>query len=501
MAASGTPGSAKANNWMVTSIYTACALSVLLFVASVFLVLDYSVYQANSFGVAQERKLVQQEFQHQIDEVVKYQAEVSFWDPTVAQIRAGSFNKRFVEKQLHDWLWSDFGFSWVVFADQGRTTTLAVNNGISVATDKADNLLFWIDDLLFEANQNYAAALIPVEGGFQVRTVKSDRDQLAAPLPYIHAADMRMVDGMMSIVVVQAVVPKSLFIPEKFKKPTLMVTVKPISTKMMAAMDARLAIGGLHVVPGSVDGEAPDAYTPVGKGFTDGPFVVAWTPNAPGPFIWTSAAPKLAIFSLLAALALGFIAWRFSIVVHALQKSEASNRFLAKHDALTGLANRIGFDEAMKRAIDRGPQEPFAVLAIDLDKFKAVNDQHGHGAGDAVLRALAVRFMERVGSAGFVARIGGDEFMVLLPQTSDHDTIMAIANGLVIDAQIPILFEDFILRVGGSAGVASFPAHGRNARDIMHAADLALYEAKNNGRNRAILSGEPANMPRHTAAA
>lgn len=482
-------------NWMIRSIYTACAVFVILFVASIFLVLDYSVYQANSFGVSTERKLVQQEFQHQIDEVVKYQAELSFWDATVTQIRSPEFSKQFVEKQIHDWLWADFGFSWIVFTEKGHQTRLAVKDGVTAAPDSADNLLFWIDDLIYEANQSYWAALKPTDGGFKVQTHPTDRDSLSAPLPYIHSADMRMVDGMMSIVVVQAVVPKSLFIPKGFEEPTLMVTVKPISDKMMALMNARLAIGKLHVVEDSKSEGRPEAYTPVGNGFTDGPFVVAWTPNAPGPFIWKSALPKVAILSILAAAAMIFIAWRFGDLVRALQKSEATNRFLAKHDPLTGLANRAGLDEVLKQMILSRPEEPFAVLAIDLDKFKAVNDAHGHAAGDVVLKTIASRFKERLQGIGFVARLGGDEFMVVLPHAMDQAKIMTIATGLVIDAQVPIAIEDFLLQIGGSAGVAIFPQHGGNIREVVHTADMALYAAKNGGRNRAVMYSEALDAP------
>ncbi|MFX8918497.1 GGDEF domain-containing protein, partial [Acinetobacter baumannii] len=82
-------------------------------------------------------------------------------------------------------------------------------------------------------------------------------------------------------------------------------------------------------------------------------------------------------------------------------------------DSLTGLKNRSGFDEEVSRAIGKGDGAPFAILALDLDRFKAVNDRHGHAAGDAVLLAVARRFSDRVGPRGCVARLGGDEFCIL----------------------------------------------------------------------------------------
>ncbi len=476
--------------WMIRGIYAACAVFVVLFAASVFLVLDYSVYQANDYGLKTERKLVQQEFQHQINEVVEYQAELTFRDDTFEEAHAAAPSDGFIRENLRDWLWNDLGFSWMVLTNDSHASRLAVRDGETIKPDGADELLFWIDDLLYEATEAYWAKLKPTQDGFELLTEPSDRDTLKAPLPYIHAADMRMINGSLSIVAVQAVVPKSGQIASGREQPVLMVAVKPITTKMLDNMSARLGIADLHLVSESDVEERPVAFTPVGKGFTDGPYMVAWTPNSPGPYIWKTAAPSVAILALLAAFAMAFIGWRFGMLIRALQKSEAVNRFMAKHDALTGVANRSGFDEALKREMRRLPQQPFTLIAIDLDKFKAVNDQYGHAAGDTVLKTIADRFTARVGSRGIVARQGGDEFMVLLPGITDRKEVAALASGLVYDAQVPVMAEDLLLAIGGSAGVAFFPEHGANVRDLMHAADEALYAAKNGGRNRAMFAGE-----------
>src|SRR5690606_6720690 len=117
--------------------------------------------------------------------------------------------------------------------------------------------------------------------------------------------------------------------------------------------------------------------------------------------------PQIAIFVVAFAAVMLFVAVRFSSLVKALQRSEAKNAFLARHDPLTGLKNRSGFDEEVSRAVRKGEDKPFAILALDLDKFKAVNDRHGHAAGDTVLQAVARRFSDRIGPRGTVARLGG----------------------------------------------------------------------------------------------
>jgi diguanylate cyclase (GGDEF)-like protein len=181
---------------------------------------------------------------------------------------------------------------------------------------------------------------------------------------------------------------------------------------------------------------------------------------------------------------------RFSALVKALQRSETKNAFLARHDPLTGLKNRSGFDEEVRRVIARGNGKPFAILALDLDRFKAVNDQHGHAAGDAVLQAVARRFSDRVGKEGTVARLGGDEFSILLTGAFSRERLVELAEGLVRDAQVPIAYDSQLLLIGGSAGIAQFPDHGGSLHDIMVMADAALYAAKNAGRNCAVHAGD-----------
>ncbi|MBB4064587.1 diguanylate cyclase domain-containing protein [Gellertiella hungarica] len=481
----GTPGTGtKRVTW---SIYAACAIIFLIFAASVLLILGYSVHQANRFGLATERKLIQRELQREIEEAARYQSTISFWDVTVAETRADRFDEAFVTRNLQQGLWNDYGFSWIVFARADHRVRLSVNGGRVKPPESASGLLARIDDLIDEAEHNYEKVLAPVDDGYRVLMPPSDREVLRAQVPEIHAADIRLIDGRMSIVVVQAVVPQSLDIPARFREPTFMVTVKPISDRMLGLMNERLAISGLRFTPIDHVEEMGAASLPISKASPDGLYVVTWQPNAPGPYILDAALPRALVLALLAAFSMGFVAYRFNLLVGALQKSEQKNRFLAKHDGLTGLANRMAVDEHLQRLATRKGQG-FAVMALDLDKFKAVNDRFGHAAGDAVLREIAGRFRARIGERGMVARLGGDEFLVLIDAVQGAEDSLALANALVIDAQLPVEFEGLPLAVGCSAGVALFPDHGGNARSILQAADIALYAAKNGGRNRAVLA-------------
>jgi diguanylate cyclase (GGDEF)-like protein len=159
---------------------------------------------------------------------------------------------------------------------------------------------------------------------------------------------------------------------------------------------------------------------------------------------------------------------------------------LAHHDSLTGLCNRVLFDELATHqvAIARRTGTSVAVLAIDLDGFKEVNDAHGHATGDSVLRIAAQRILGSIRASDVAARLGGDEFAVLLAAASVEQA-WVVAQSLV-----GVLAEGYpgvTASVSASVGIAVFPQSGVNAAELMVQADAALYEAKRQGKRRAVL--------------
>jgi diguanylate cyclase (GGDEF)-like protein len=164
----------------------------------------------------------------------------------------------------------------------------------------------------------------------------------------------------------------------------------------------------------------------------------------------------------------------------------AQIRHMAHHDALTGLANRWLFDELLQHQLERAKRAEggLAVLALDLDGFKAVNDRYGHAAGDKVLIEVAKRIALVVRSMDTVARMGGDEFAVLLADAKEPEGIDQIAARLLEGLSRPYEGVDCPLSV--SIGVAQYPATAHAASDLLQRADEALYEAKQAGKWRVV---------------
>lgn len=166
-------------------------------------------------------------------------------------------------------------------------------------------------------------------------------------------------------------------------------------------------------------------------------------------------------------------------------RTEAKIRTLAFHDALTGLANRTRFFDllASQSASQRAADQSFAVLMLDLDRFKPVNDMHGHAAGDIVLQMVAERLQSVVRDKDVVARLGGDEFAVLLLGQTGPGGAEQLATRIVqVIASRPFLIDGHPVHVGTSVGIAKAPFDGKDPTELMSHADLALYAAKAAGR-------------------
>ncbi len=163
---------------------------------------------------------------------------------------------------------------------------------------------------------------------------------------------------------------------------------------------------------------------------------------------------------------------------------------LANHDGLTGLFNRRRFDEHMTVRLREAVRyhQSGALVMLDLDGFKRVNDTYGHQAGDAVLLAVVNTLRANTRTSDFLARLGGDEFALEIPHTDMHDALV-VAHKLIAALRSPIVWQGHLVQVGMSAGIAMYTEHGGTLESLVASADSALYRAKAEGRNRACTAG------------
>jgi diguanylate cyclase (GGDEF)-like protein len=199
---------------------------------------------------------------------------------------------------------------------------------------------------------------------------------------------------------------------------------------------------------------------------------------------------------LIAALGLG-VTWLllFRLVAGAsrsLRRQARENEQLARTDALTGLPNRVRFLEEAERALPVAQRNGawVAVMIIDLDRFKEINDALGHETGDELLRRVAPRVRDAVGTQGTVARFGGDEFAVLLPEVRSVTEACDVAEAVLEALAETIVIDDLTLVADGSVGIGLYPRHGDALETVMRSADIAMYAAKETGSGYAVYESE-----------
>ncbi|MCB1386007.1 MAG: diguanylate cyclase [Nitratireductor sp.] len=462
-------------------IWIASALIAILFLATLAFSIFTSSSEANRFALHGQKQMVAAEIQRLIEQAVTQQAEIAHWDEAYDKLIAPVPDTGFARKEIVDWMLADYGFtsafilrpqhSVIEFSDEGMKQSKQTFPAFS--------------DLEALARERFLANADRVE-----RNPSSASAQFSPA--YWHAAAARMIGGRPSLVIAQALVPDidpaQAIGRSRLDGVPVMIAVKPITGEMLAAIAQRHNFFSPVILPAGRQAALP-AEISLPDESRQSSLILRWIPKAPRPVVLRHTLPAAGGMTLLFLLFLGLLTRRHADALKRLAESEAIHRYNASHDALTGLANRLKFDAELDARFAAGEDAPFALFCIDLDRFKPVNDQHGHEAGDAVLREIARRFAAVLGERGLVARVGGDEFVAIVDAFSDRDELCWLADRMVEAASRPVPHEDKLLQIGASIGIATAPAPARNAAMAMRMADEALYSAKGAGRGRASLGG------------
>lgn len=204
----------------------------------------------------------------------------------------------------------------------------------------------------------------------------------------------------------------------------------------------------------------------------------------------------LFLFGLVAVMVTAWVVIRHMRLNRELNKrreTEARMKHMAMHDSLTNLPNRNKLEQVIDNNIKTHELagDQFAVLFLDLDGFKVINDEQGHDLGDEILKKVAARLESAVRQSDLVARQGGDEFVVVLSHINDQKTATDVGYKLIARLDEPFTIGDYTAQLGVSVGVAIYPGHGTTREDLMRAADEAMYEVKNAGKHDVVVAPYP----------
>jgi diguanylate cyclase (GGDEF)-like protein len=425
----------------------------------------YGVTAANDDALKKQDYFIQSALEATGNQFLINIGSVTQWDDSITHSLAR--NDPWIEENLSLWMLEFYNFDKVYLLDHNDQPFHAV-----------------ADDARLPPSA-YAADQTVV--GPYVREVRKLLEQRrtnpeADPKTLV-AFDFIVIDGSPAMIAVSPLLPSTENMTVESGAEQLHVSIMYLADTI-SNIGARYRINEIGVGRVQPDSTA-HAVTPViakdGKpvGF------VSWKADRPGTTLAHEIAPAVAIAAILWAGLLAYIMRKLRRAFFDLEDSRSHAQFLACHDTLTGLPNRALFNERLGKAIAtvRGGGK-VALLYLDLDRFKHVNDTLGHPAGDELIRQVATRLSDAVRGGDTVARLGGDEFAVILPGIEDDSVVSEIADRLMSRCCQPFdLFGDQAF-VGASIGVVISSGVEADPETIQRQADMALYNAKRRGRGR-----------------
>jgi diguanylate cyclase (GGDEF)-like protein len=467
------------------------AVLIAVFTCAMLYVGRLSSQEADQQARASEVNLFRHVLASRFIMLARDQTQESIWDESVRNISL-DFDPDFVSDETVTALWYSYGLDRTMLVGPDRKLLAYARGGEVDFSPTAFALDADMQALIDQAVAQYMKNRITIKGGFSARAATvGDRAIMLSEIGEVFSGAFQTIEGKPALVSATAIVPYENEVALPDGPPVILVNAKFIDADEVSYLRSQLGFQSLDFVAAGAKGDNALAGTREDiktlSGQPVGTFV--WQNASPGAHIWSVILPIVGVIGALVAAAALFMAQRLGRLSNQLETSERRTRHLSRHDALTGLANRLSFGEALEEAVAGLPDKAFAVIACDLDRFKAVNDTFGHGAGDIVIRTVGDRLAKEVGENGVVSRTGGDEFIILIHAFTDKRRLNLLCAGIIDAILKPIRLEGGAeTDVGVSLGVAQAPLCGVTGSAVMRAADEALYAAKQMGRGRAVFA-------------
>jgi diguanylate cyclase (GGDEF)-like protein len=460
----------ESDGWRLSFALTRILPAILITCAAgglAYVLLVWSADRADFVSSQRQEKLVALVVSQLRARIAHDQESATVWDEAVQKVRAD--DTAWMDSNLGSWMHTYFGL-----------------DGAYVLNPADRPIYAFTEDHM--AQPDAYAAIAPRVAPL----VHALRQALSAPNPPKPAhlflspgvADFAIIRGHPAVVSVKPIVSDSGKIVQAPGHEYLHVAVRFLDGSFATRLAHDYLFSGLHAalrpMPGGREASYPikdNAGQPIGY--------FLWRPYRPGEAVLSDAIPVLGgLLGLTLLTVLGFLGIAQNRVLR-LRAAEARLHFMAFHDPLTALPNRRRFGERVEQELASLCDESLALLYLDLDFFKQVNDMLGHPAGDQLIRAFAGRLTSLVGEAGVVARLGGDEFTILLQAVGGEADVTAFCDRVLESARSPFDLGGHQIFAGVSIGIALAPRDGVDGNELIRKADIALYSAKSLGRGRA----------------
>jgi diguanylate cyclase (GGDEF)-like protein len=462
--------------------------ALVLFGAVLVAIVAYAGWSANRTAIVRERQLVENALDQSVSQVLDQQKAIAFWDDAVVAAQKRPLDLEWLETNFGVYFHETYGHDEVIIIDsQNRPIYANVNGELSDAAAAYANHREVLDQIVAEARQGTGNNTLRRRDRAFVESQGNYSALLGASFGR-WAGHIMTVDGEPAVVAALSIVPN--LDPNLLQgEPHLLLSVVKIDDAFMAQVGSSLLIPDLTLsqTPKRTNGALSEAFT-ADDGSAMG--YLNWTPRRPGRSLLLFILPLVA----LGVFGAGWLTWlminRLKRASGELADREAQSRHQALHDALSGLPNRHHFVERLQEALDGLLQTRnngrVVVAYIDVDRFKDVNDTLGHAAGDTLIMGVASRLQKSLSREDFLSRFGGDEFAVMREASSPE-----AANELAerLRRAFAEAFDVYgqHVRMTASIGIAMSPDHGMSPQELMRHADIALYQGKNQGRDRAMV--------------
>ena len=405
----------------------------------------------------QQQRMIEASFSQSLNEHLRQLHSLSRWRPFEEHLAEGN-SDRWLDENIGQWLYEMFGHQLIMVLDAQNQIVRVWREGQTVSAAESDPLIgevlqnTLIQDPRRQDNADYAR-ITQRAAALAVGNIQRDSDDLP-----------------------------------RFR----LVSLKFLDDGYLASLAERNQLEGLHFSDGSSQSGTSARYLLIAQAGEPVGYL-NWIPSRPGAQMLRTIGPSTGLAVLAISLLCLYMVrrlWNSSVNLSQsmlrLGASEAQAQHLAFHDVLTGLPNRALVEDRLTQALALATRndQRVALLLIDLDRFKAVNDTHGHHAGDELIIAVAQRLNRIVRASDTVGRIGGDEFIVVMPEVDNIGQVNSLAQRMIDELAQPFTLFGSDVWSGASIGLALAPKDGIDRLELMRKADIALYEAKSGGRGR-----------------
>jgi diguanylate cyclase (GGDEF)-like protein len=459
--------------------------AIAFFGVSLLAIIAYAGWSANQTATEIERTLLENALNQSIARALNEQKSIAWWDDPVVKITDKVLDMEFTDANFGVFLTETYAHDEVYILNAKDQPIYAFGEAKtqdpSVFEKRRSELGSLINEIRNDDHSKLAARpdmLAESKGGYRV---------LVGVQVARWAGHIVSIDGRPAVVAGMTIVPN--IDPTLLKgTPNLLLSVTYIDEAFINDVGHSLLLPDLSLTAKAATGDGivsepfiGDDHIPVGY--------LNWSTRRPGQVLLTIILPMVAFAILGVGVLTAVMFRRLRRTSEELAKREAQARYEAKHDPLSGLPNRAQMVEKIETFLHNHGNKgahPHAIAAyIDIDRFKDINDTLGHEAGDNLIKAVAGRLQTRLRPSDFLSRFGGDEFAILCSPAGE-DAGASLAERIAAAFSTPFNIQHQTIRVTASVGIARAPDNGTTADQLMRHADIALYEAKSQGRDRAI---------------